>query len=109
MASSPWTTVMNPLVFSLAHAALHETAQQAMAFVEDPPAWATHAQLDAVQEILATGWTVHEAMAAYKRALQRFTHEAEDQLQPFTWTTRGDPTGWPEDADADEEGDDDGG
>jgi hypothetical protein len=108
MASSPWTTVMNPLVFSLAHAALHETAQQAMAFVERPPEWATHAHVEAVEEILATGWALHEAMGAYRQALQRFTQAAEDQLRPFTWTTGGDPTWWPEDTDADEEGEDGG-
>jgi hypothetical protein len=105
MAISPWTAVMNPLVWSLAHAALHETAHQAMAFVDDPPAWATHAQVEAVQDILATGWRLHEAIGVYRQALQRFTQEAEEHLPPFTWTTSGDPTWWPEDAEEEEEDD----
>jgi hypothetical protein len=85
MASSPWMATMNPLVWSLAHCILHESAEEAMAFVEDPPEWATHAHVEAVKEVLETSWNVHEAMGAYRDALTRFTALAKEHMEPIIW------------------------
>jgi hypothetical protein len=107
MSQSPWLAMMHPLVWSLAHAMLHESAEEAMSFVEQPPEWATHAQLEAVKEILETSWKVHESMGDYRDALVRFTELAKEHMPPFAWHVSGDPERWPEPEE--DEGDEDDG